>query len=296
MQLGFRDLLPQDAQWAAPLMMASGRMGCEFSYTTAYMWSQHYGVRLARVGDALILRSDNGGIPSFLVPIGVPLADGMALLTQYARENGMPLRLHGVDEQTKEQLKVRYPHAVFTPHDEDFDYIYLTEALAELPGNAYHSKRNHIAAFSRKYEWSFEPITAANNEEVAELSQEWCAEKGGCQDSGLSSEQCAIRRLLRYRKELSVRGGLVRVDGKAVAFTLGSPINDSVFDVHVEKALSAYAGAYAVINREFAKTLRDFSYLNRENDLGMAGLRRAKKSYRPAILLKKYTCELLCDD
>lgn len=295
MQLEFRELLPRDAKWAAPLMMASGRMGCEFSYTTAYMWSQYYDVRLARVGEGLILCSNAGGVSSFLVPVGIPLEDGIALLKQHAQEHGIPLKLHGIDEQVKERLQSRYPHAVFTPHQEDFDYIYSTEILAELPGNTYHSKRNHIAAFSRKYEWAFEPITEANHEEVVELAREWCLEKGGCQDSGLSSEQCAIRRLLRYREELSVRGGLIRVDGKAVAFTLGSPINDSVFDVHVEKALSAYAGAYAVINREFAKTLREFPYLNRENDLGIPGLRRAKESYHPAILLKKYTCELLCD-
>ncbi|MBQ9861812.1 MAG: DUF2156 domain-containing protein [Clostridia bacterium] len=294
MQLEFRELLPEDAAWAAPLMTASGRMGCEYSYTTAYMWSRFYDVRIARAGDALLLRSDSGATPSFLMPIGVPLEDGVELLRAYTAKQGVPLKLHGIDEETCERLCAVYPDRVrFDTNDGDYDYIYETEALATLPGKAYHSKKNHISAFSRKYDWQYETLNDSNLDEVVALSREWCREKGDCEDAGLQSERCAIRRLLQYREQLSVVGGLIRVDGKAVAFTLGSPINKSVFDVHVEKALSAYAGAYAVINREFAKTLTEYRYLNRENDMGIEGLRRAKQSYRPAIVLKKYTCEWL---
>lgn len=294
MQLEFRELLLEDAAWAAPLMTVCGRMGCEYSYTTAYMWSRHYNVHIARADDALFLRSDSGETPSFLMPIGVPLEEGIALLRAYTDEQGIPLRLHGIDEETRERLCALYPHRVhFHSNDADYDYIYRTEDLATLVGNAYHSKKNHINAFSRKYDWQYEPLTDKNVEEVEALSYEWCREKGNCQDGPLASERCAIRRLLKHREKLSVVGGLIRVDGNAVAFTLGSPINESVFDVHVEKALSAFAGAYAVINREFAKTLTKYPYLNRENDMGIEGLRRAKASYRPAILLKKYTCELL---
>lgn len=294
MQLEFRELLPQDAAWAAPLMAASGRMGCEYAYATAYMWSRYYEVRIARVGDAVILRSDGGEVPSFLVPIGVPLEEGIALLRTYTDAEGVPLRIHGIDEEIRNQLCALYPDQVqFDSNDADYDYIYRTEDLANLIGNAYHSKKNHINAFSRKYDWQYEPLSNANVEEVKALSYEWCREKGDCQSESLASERCGIHRLLQHREQLSVIGGLIRVEGKAVAFTLGSPINESVFDVHVEKALSQYSGAYAVINREFAKTLTVYPYLNRENDMGVPGLRRAKESYHPAILLKKYTCELL---
>ncbi len=294
MNVEFRELLPEDAVWAAPLMTASCAMGCEYSYTTAYMWSRHYRVTIARVGDALLLRSDGGDTPSFLLPIGVPLEQGMELLQRYTASQNIPLRLHGVDEQSLAWLCERYPNRIrYTSSPDDYDYIYRTEDLATLPGNTYHGKKNHISSFSRRYDWRYEPLTDDNAAQAEELSRLWCAEKGGCEDAGLLSERCAIRRLLRHRRELSVTGGLIVVDGKAVAFTLGSPINEQVFDVHVEKALSEYAGAYAVINREFAKTLTAYRYLNRENDMGIPGLRRAKESYRPAILLKKYTCEVL---
>ena len=293
MCIDFRELKPEDAAWAAPIMTASGKMGCEFSYTTAYMWSQFYNVRIARVGDAVLLCSEADSIPSFLPPIGVSLSEGITLLRTYTEERAVPLRLHGVDEDTRAALCALYPDRVrFEEHDGDFDYVYETQALATLPGNTYHSKKNHISAFTRAHDWTFEPLREENYADVVQLSNEWCAERGGC-DHSLQAEQCGIRRLLAEREHFSLTGGLIRVDGKAVAFTLGSPINDQVYDIHVEKALSAYAGAYAVINREFAATLTDYAFLNRENDMGIEGLRRAKRSYRPVRILTKYRCTVL---
>lgn len=139
--------------------------------------------------------------------------------------------------------------------------------------------------------WTYEPLDDGNTEDVIELSREWCRQKGNCEDRGLKSERCAIREALGLRRELGIVGGLIRVDGKAIAFTFGSPINRETFDVHVEKALPDYGAAYTVINREFvSRELRDYRYINRENDLGLDGLRRAKQSYHPAILLEKYVC------
>lgn len=292
MQLSFRELTPADAEWAAPLMRACGRMGCEFSYTTAYMWSAHYRVTIAHYEKAAFLRSDADAVPSFLVPIGLPLEQGIAILRRYTEQQGLPLRIHGVDDEVLQQLRALCPSMRYEAHDGDFDYLYETERLATLPGPLFHSKRNHIASFSRRFNWTFEPLEDANVDDVLSVSHAWCAEKGGCEDAGLLSERCAIRRLIENRNQLTVSGGLIRVEGEPVAFTLGSPINDEVFDIHVEKALGIYADAYAVINREFAKTLIGYRYVNRENDMGIPGLRRAKESYRPAILLKKYVCEL----
>ena len=281
MPLEFRALRPEDSLWLAPLLSASGRDCCEYSFTTAYMWSEHYGVRVARVGTVAVMGSER----SYLTPVG----DGWEeVLRQMVAEAPRPLCLHSVDDALLLRLKALFPGRVHAEETRDeFDYLYRTEDLATLPGNAYHGKKNHIAGFSRQHEWVYEPLSADNVGDMVRLSKAWCEEKGGCSHS-LSSEQCAIQRVLRDPVRFSLSGGLIRVEGKAVAFTLGSPINERVFDIHVEKALSAYAGAYAVINREFAKTKTAYTYLNRENDMGIPGLRRAKESYHPAILLKKY--------
>lgn len=286
MSLEFREIVPEDAAWAVPLLQASGRDCCEYSFTTTYMWSEHYSVRVARAGNAAVFGSER----SLLPPVGEDWEDLLIQLRTEAVAAGRALVLHSVDETVLRRLQTLFParvHAEESP--DDFDYLYRSEDLADLPGKAYHSKKNHIAAFSRAHDWSFELLSPDNAEEMLQLSLAWCREKGGCSHS-LDAEQCAIRRVLRKPEAFSLSGGLVRVEGKPVAFTLGSPINERVFDIHVEKALSDYAGAYAVINREYAKTLTQYPFLNRENDMGIEGLRRAKQSYRPTILLKKYRC------
>ena len=288
----FREPMPEDTAWAAELLTSSGRMGCEYSYTAIYMWRTLYHTRLARCGEYLLISVGEGENLSFLPPVGPSLRTGVELLREYTDHVGIPLRLHSVGEEVLRQLLDLYGDALcFTEKRNDFDYLYRTADLAQLPGKAYHGKKNHISAFSRKFDWQYEPIDDGNTADVIEMAKRWCAEKGTCRDRGIRTERCAVRELLQDRRRFSVRGGLIRVNGDVAAFTLGSPINEQVFDVHVEKALSAYPGAYAVINREFASRLTAYEYLNREDDLGIEGLRKAKLSYHPSILLKKYACE-----
>ncbi len=288
----FRELHTEDAAWAAAPLMASGHRICEYSFTTAYMWSRHYGVRVADWHGTPLFCGEHEGRRSYLPPVGERAEECLLALWEWERSQGCTLRFHSVDEQALTMLKRVFParvHAEESP--DDFDYLYRTEDLATLPGKAYHSKKNHISAFSRAHEWTFEPLRESNIPAFEALSKEWCEEKGGC-DHSLDSEACAIRRVLKNPQAFSLSGGLLRVEGRPVAFTLGSPISSSVFDIHVEKALSAFSGAYAVINREFAATLTRYEFLNRENDMGIEGLRRAKRSYRPVEVLTKYLCEI----
>lgn len=290
MDLEFHYPQIDDASWAAPLLRSAGRMGCEYSFTTMFMWRMFYHNRIARWRDTLFISAGEED-PVYLPPVGPSLYEGVSFLLERTGSKGQALKLVGADATVVERLEEAFPGRFrFTSQRGDFDYIYRTEDLAQLPGSAYHSKRNHIAGFSRKFDWSYEPISDRNTAEVEAMATEWCRQKGNCRDKGLKTENCAIREALRNREALSVRGGLIRVDGRVAAFTFGSPINDRVFDIQVEKALPAYPGAYAVINREFASTLGEYAFLNRENDLDIEGLRKAKLSYHPAMILEKYTC------
>ncbi len=289
-QLDFQYPTVGDAAWAVPILRTAGRMGCEYSFTTTYMWRNFYQNQLARAGDTLFIRAGEAD-PVYLPPVGPDLAEGIRTLLRYTAGQGRTLKLVGADPAIVERLEEAFPgRFAFSSQRGDFDYIYRTKDLAELPGSAYHAKRNHIAGFSRKFSWSFEPIDDHNVADVEDMAREWCRQKGNCKDKGLRAENCAIREALRHRDTLSIRGGLIRAEGRVAAFTFGSPIHENVFDIHVEKALPDFPGAYAAINQAFAATLTSYTYLNRENDLNIEGLRKAKLSYHPAMLLEKYTC------
>ena len=155
----------------------------------------------------------------------------------------------------------------------------------------YHSKRNHINAFSNKFDWHYERIDSNNLEKVKICAQEWYNENLDRLDSYMECEKNGVETLLSNMQKLEVIGSAIFVDQKVVAFTLGSKISDEVFDIHIEKALKDYSEAYTVINQQFAKNeLSDFKYINREDDLGLEGLRKAKLSLKPCILLEKYHC------
>jgi hypothetical protein len=288
--LEFHDIQLEDAEYAVPLLRNSGLRGCEFSFTTIFMWRRHYKNRISRYGDHLFICSGDV-MPMYLLPIGGDLREGIEILKEQAHRKDEPLILFGAHESLKEQIEQWYPGRFdwqLLPNE--FDYIYNTEDLVNLKGKKYHSKRNHIASFSASHDWSYESIGDHNMDETIQMTKEWCKERGNCTDPDLKDEHCAIREALHHMEELSLRGGLLRVDGKVIAMTMGSPISEHVFDIHTEKALPAFSTAYAVINHEFAarELQGKYSYINRENDLGIEGLRRAKKSYRPAILLEKY--------
>ncbi|MCR4632300.1 MAG: phosphatidylglycerol lysyltransferase domain-containing protein [Treponema sp.] len=176
---------------------------------------------------------------------------------------------------------------------DDCDYIYLRENLAELPGSHYQKKRNHISRFNRTYGDSWEFKTFPENDiasDILAVSQKWFEEKDGDSSSVLQLEHASIKSALENADLLRIRGGVLYINGEAAAMTLASPISDSILDVIYEKSVAEYEknGAYAVINQQFSKHCGSFLYLNREEDMGVEGLRKAKLSYKPSIILEKF--------
>ena len=268
----------------------SGELSCESAFVNLLIWQSAYNNMWAEEDGQLIIKSGKGEDSSYRLPFGNDFLKGINLIREYSGEEYPDFWVQ--EGKRLDNFKAKFGDKyVFEENRDAFDYIYLREDLANLSGKKYHGKRNHISAFSKKHNWSFKPITAENTEDVKLCAEKWYKENADREDKYLRCEKQGIITILDNMELLGVRGGAVYVDGKVVAFTLGSRISDEIFDIHIEKALSDYAEGYTVINREFARTLTEYKYINREDDMGLEGLRKAKLSYKPAILLKKYACK-----
>ncbi len=264
---------------------------CERTFANVYLWSRHYHVKYAVIEDALIFRDDEDGL-AFAYPAGEPEAVKRALefLEQYSEERGYPLQLYTVTEENFAQLDGWYPGEFTITYDRDqADYVYETEKLSTLAGKKLHSKRNHINKFMQTYEnWSYEPLCDDNVEECFQMALKWRNENGCEEDPEKNAEMCVTLNALRLYRELGLVGGVLRVDGSIAAFTVGEPMCGDTFVVHIEKAFAEVDGAYPMINQQFVlHECMEYQYVNREDDTGSEGLRKAKLSYRPAFLVEK---------
>lgn len=263
---------------------------CEMTFANTYLWSRHYDTGFAIVEDMLVFGNMDGSV-SFTVPVGPgDLKKAIDVLIAYCEEKKVPFQLHNVTREDFAKLETLYPQEFSIVYEREYaDYVYETEKLANLSGKKYHSKKNHINKFKKLYpDWSYEPITKDNVEECFQMALRW-RELNGCEDDEEKhAEICVTLNFLRLFEELKMRGGVLRVDGNIVAFTIGEPVSKDTLVVHIEKAFADVQGAYTMINQQFAEHEgAGFTYLNREEDMGEEGLRQAKMSYKPAFLVEK---------
>ncbi len=274
--------------------------GCEFSFANLYLWGRQ---TIARTHGCILMFSqfDRRSVYPF------PLGDGdvksaLDAIIADSRERGIPCRITGIRPEQRELIEKCFP-GKFRFHTDrgSYDYVYSIDNLAELAGKKYDGKRNHINKFKKKYsEYLLEPINADNIALAEEMAHEWYKEKLSVNpDSDFHMEKAALSRALRDYEALGLEGLLLVLDGKVIALTMASRLSPDTFDVHFEKALTGYDGAYAMINCEFAKYIKEkhpeIEYLDREEDMGLEGLRRAKESYHPHHLVEKCWACLLED-
>lgn len=264
---------------------------CERSFVNVYLWSRHYKVKYAIIEDTLVFRSDDNG-PAFSYPAGEDgnIKKAVDFLTEYCREKECPLVFYNVTPEMFAQLEELYPGRFTIEYNRDLaDYVYESEKLATLAGKKLHGKRNHINKFKTLYpDWTYETISDDNVEDCFQMALKWRNQNGCEDDPGKNSEMCVTLNSLRLYKELELAGGVLKVGGKTVAFTMGEPLCDDTFVVHIEKAFADVEGAYPMINQQFVQhECMDYKYVNREEDTGAEGLRKAKLSYKPAFLEEK---------
>ena len=288
--IDWKEVALQDKAKIDDKICASGCHGADYSFANLFMWRHAYKPLIAYCDNRLLV-----GMPAWGV-YAYPKGDGdvrssIELLLEEAHEHGDKLILRGLTEKTIAEFVPLYGDRFEITEDRDnADYVYSAEKLCNLPGRHLSSKRNHIKHFERNGEWEFHKI--CNGEcinEARAFVDEFYKEKN---DPELANEAKAIEEMFENYEALGFIGGLLYQNGQPVAFTAGTKLGDEVFDTHFEKALPGVEGAYTMVNREFARLVceeyPEIKYFNREEDMGIEGLRKAKESYHPDILLMKY--------
>jgi hypothetical protein len=183
------------------------------------------------------------------------------------------------------------PDHTLTEDRDNFDYVYLSKDLILLSGKKFHSKRNHINRFKSEYSFEYVRIIPDMLNDCLEVYSDWLHEKDKLLP-GMLGELDAIKAAITNMDVLGVKGGGIRIDGKLRAFSLGQLINEDMAVIHIEKANESFEGIYSVINQQFAEhEWSGVKYINREEDMGIEGLRKAKLSYRPVELIQKYVAK-----
>jgi len=275
-------------------IIQTDELTCENLFLNALIWQDIYHHEFAFFDDkTVVIRLFEGEGYIYLLPLGESFFPALEAEINMLGEYD---RLSASDGRRLDELLGHLGKNIeLIPAPENFDYIYNTEELATLTGKKFHQKRNHISAFSRKYNWRYESIGEGNVNDFYLVAEKWASERyESAPDPDIECELRAIKEILPHFKELDILGGIIYVDDNPIAFSFGAPINDRVFDVTTEKALSDFQGAYAVINNSFVKAelFGVYELINREDDLGLEGLKRAKKSYNPVLILNKYLVEI----
>ncbi len=293
MDIPFKPITINEKELITSYTIPGNYMNCDLSFANICSWQFLYDTEFAVVDDFLLIRFwiEEKKRNAYMIPMGRgDIRPYIDLLEADSLHLGHPLCLLGITSDAKNVLETAMPGKfVYIPERDYSDYIYLREELATLRGKRFQSKRNHINNFNKQYDYRYVPINEKLVPECLELECRWYeANRSDADDEALRDERESMIFALRHFRELGLSGGGICVDNTIVAFSFGSPINHNTFGVHVEKANVNYEGAYAVINKEFASHIPDqYLYINREEDLGLPGLRKAKLSYNPVIILEK---------
>lgn len=298
----FRKIQFEDKEWISQCLKISDFRGCEYSFANNMAWQRLNNTLICRYNDFYISCSYDNGQPYITFPAGVKLDEegkGKYImlfeeLKEYFTKQNQRLIVSSVTNENLEWLKDYYKESIKIEYDRNnSDYIYNVSDLTELAGKKYHGKRNHIKRFMEN-DWSFEPISNENLNDCIEFSANFYNKNDSYDDHSAVVEQYAINLFFLNMDLFGLKGGVLKANGEIVGFTIGEQINSDTFVVHIEKARGDIQGAYPMICNQFVKTCaQGLMYINREEDLGIEGLRKSKLSYRPAFLLDKNIVEFI---
>ena len=291
-KLPFQPIRLEDKTLITAHTIPSNYQNCDYSFANICSWRFLYDTEFAIVDGLLLIRFwiENKTRVAYMTPTGQGnLQQALEWLEADSLEQGHPLCLLGVTPDARTELEKAAPGSfVYIPERDYFDYIYLREDLATLKGKKLQAKRNHINRFVEAWpSWYTRPVTVHNLHVCAKLAEKWYESHHES-----AADRRALTKALEHFEALEFEGIILYAEeGRPVGFDLGNRISADTFDVNFEKAFAEIQGAYPLVNREFARYIRekhpDIRYLNREDDMGIEGLRKAKESYYP-IFLEKY--------
>jgi hypothetical protein len=268
----------------------------ELTFTNLFIWQSHYGYQWCLDRDRLlVVGAVAGGEPWALPPVGPPpRVDQCRQVLRWLRDN------RGVADPAIERADSRlaaelsgHPDFVVEPTRDHFDYVYRTHDLINLAGGKYHAQRNHINSLVRSGGFRYEPLREEHLSACLYLCARWCQVKRCECDLSLMGEWEAIGAALANYQALELQGGVLLINDRVEAFTCGELLNQETAVIHLEKANPEVRGLYAAINQEFCRQAwAGVEFVNREQDLGEAGLRMAKTSYHPHHLAEKFRVRL----
>lgn len=289
--LHFKDITPDDKEIITSFTFSHASRDCDLSFGNLCSWHFSNQSSYTVIGGYLVIRFRlEGDRTLYLMPTGTgDITPVIQALEEEADRENRPLLLQGVYGEMRETLEKAFPNLFeYTLHRDYFDYIYLRKDLTELKGKNYQPKRNHVNKFKKAYEYEYLPLTVPLLPACLDFESRWCTTHGSERQEELQNERRAIAYAVEHYDELGLCGGAITVNGEMAAFTFGFPLTHDTFDIQFEKANTRIDGAYSIINQEFARRLPEqYTYVNREEDLGIPGLRQSKLSYRPAFLLEK---------
>lgn len=292
--MSFKKLEIKDKENFEKYFLPDRRKGCEYSFACNFIWQDVYNSTFDIIENCYVARTQREDKYVYNLPLGEKenIIKAVKAIIDIEGENTV---LRGILDYHIPFLKEHFGDLFsFSFNRDESDYVYSAENLITLSGKKYQSKRNLIKRFKDNPDWSYEAINQDNVNECIALNRMWSDDKNAEGSKAMRIEIGAANTALAYLDILGLKGGLIRLDKNVVAYSIGEPLTDDTFVIHFEKALDI-KGCYQTINNEFAiHNCKGFKYINREEDTGSEGLRKAKLSYHPEIILDKYEAKIKC--
>lgn len=293
--LNFKKLEIDDKEIFKKYMSGQGYRHSEASFSNLFIWQAAWDICYAYDDKALYMKMDSDiykpfMLPPYLLDKNEPIRPCIDIAAEYMYKNFGKFDMKCVIPETKEKIEKECPDEFVFEYDEyNAEYMYNTSDLANLQGKKYHSKRNHINAFLKNHSFEYFEYNECYAYDCLTIHDKWCESRDISGTDEAEEEFLSTQNAIQYFNRLDFKGCVIYVDGAPAAFSFGERISEDTAIIHIEKTTGEYDGLYQLINREFVRNCwSDTTYINRAEDMGLEGLRKAKQSYYPAFMLGRY--------